>query len=396
MSLNNTELIKEIQDFLIQEKLDGWLLYDFGGANKAALKIVAPKGLLTRRWFVLIPAKGQIKLLHHKIEERPFSHLNCERESFVGWRNLEDRLKNMLSGMKRIAMEYSPKCAIPTVSRVDAGMLEWIRSFGPEIVSSADLIQLFEARWSERSLELHARATEHIMRIMREAADFVRSNLEAGMTITEYDVQQRMWRELTAAKLETNGPPIVAVKEHTGDPHYQPEKATAFIIDKDDVLLLDCWCKVGGDPDAVYSDITWMYYTGTSVPKEAASDFKAVCEARDKTVEFIKERVKNGMPVHGYEADDIARSVLKDKGLDKYFIHRTGHSIDAEDHGSGANLDNLETKDERKLIPRTAFSVEPGIYKDSHGVRTEINVYIDSAEAKVITPVQKEIECLFD
>lgn len=393
--LNDRRKLSEIQAFLQQEKLDGWLLYDFRQANKPALRILNPSGLLTRRWFVLIPARGEVRALIHGIETAQFEHLRCPKAIYVSWQSLEKELRALLAGQRQVAMEYSPNGAIPTISRVDGGMLEWIRSFGVTVHSSADLIQFFLSRVSQRSLELHREATRQLLETCAHGVQVVRQALATGRRLDEYELQQILWQEMQQRGLEAESAPIVAVQQHSGDPHYFPVKGQAAAIEKDKVLLLDFWGKKRDQEEAIFSDITWMYYTGPKVPPALAADFAAVAGARDAAVEFLKQRLSRGEEVRGYEVDDAARGYLKARGLDALFIHRTGHSIDAEDHGSGVNLDNLETRDERKLIPEICFSVEPGLYRPEYGVRSEINVYVGERQMRVLTPLQKAVEVLF-
>jgi Xaa-Pro aminopeptidase len=287
-------------------------------------------------------------------------------------------------------MQYSPLNAIPYVGLVDAGTVELVRSLGVEVVTSADLVQQFEARWSSAALALHLEAGKAIDRIVRDAFAMIGEAARNNREITEYDVQQLLLRLFAEDDLETAEPPIVAVNENTANPHYLPEEVKSRPIRPGDFVLLDVWAKCR-KPGAVYYDITWTGFVGDEVPAHYARIFAVVREARDAVVEFVRQAMRERRTVHGYEVDDAARGVIASHGYGEFFIHRTGHSIGEEIHGNGANMDNFETHDERRIIPGTCFSVEPGIYLADFGVRSEVDVYVEETEARVTGETQQAV-----
>jgi Xaa-Pro aminopeptidase len=291
-------------------------------------------------------------------------------------------------------MEYSPRGEIPWVSRVDGGTLELVRQTGTRVVSSADLIQWYEARWSAESLEWHLRAAEGLSQIKDLAFETVRSRVTQGQSLNEYGVQQEMVRQLAERRLVSDCPPIVAVNRRTADPHYLPTARESQPIHKGDLLLLDMWAKCDA-PGAVYADITWVAFLGKRPPDRYQAVFQTVRTARDRGVEFVREASQKGTPPCGFEVDDAVRRVIEDAGYGPYFLHRTGHSLGVDVHGAGVNLDHLETCDTRRLIPGVAFSVEPGIYLEDFGIRSEINVFMAESGPRVTTlPVQDKLVCL--
>ena len=384
--------LSAIQQALREDGLDGWLLYDFHGSNPIARRVAGLHDgakLTTRRWYYLVPASGEPRALVHGIERDSLAHLPGERRIYAGRAELEAGLDSLMQGMRRIAMEYSPACAIPYVSRVDAGTVERLRSLGSEVVSSGDLVQRFEAVWDDEALASHRAASEHLYGIKDRAFGLIRDRV-AGGALTEYAVQQAMAEWFADAGLVTDCPPVVAAQESSGNPHYLPTAADHRPIRPGQVVLLDLWGKLDR-PGAVYADITWVGFTGPDVPGKAAALFSAAREARDAAVALVTERVGAGRPVSGWEVDRAARSVIDAAGYGDRFMHRTGHSLGEEVHGNGVHMDDYETRDERRLIAGTGFTIEPGIYLDDFGVRTEINVYVDRAEAAVTGPRQREI-----
>ena len=384
-----------IQQALREDGLDGWLLYDFHGSNPIARRMAGLSGaakLTTRRWYYLVPASGTPRALVHSIERDTLAHLPGERRIYAGRDELEAGLGDLLQGMRRIAMEYSPACAIPYLSRVDAGTVERIRSLGAEVVSSGDLVQRFEARWDPLALASHRAASEHLYSIKDRTFQFIRDRVSDG-TLTEYEVQQTMVEWFGEKGLITDCPPVVAAQESSGNPHYLPTAAAHRPIRSGQVVLLDLWGKLDR-PGAVYADITWVAFTGPDAPAEAAAIFAAACEARDAAVALVADRVRTGLPISGWEVDRAARDVIGAAGYGDRFVHRTGHSLGEEVHGNGVHMDDYETHDERRLIPGTGFTIEPGIYLDDFGVRTEINMHVGSAEAAVTGPRQTDIVLL--
>ena len=381
-----------IQDALREEGLDGWLLYDFHGSNPIARRVAGLDGsakLTTRRWYYLVPATGEPRALVHGIERDSLAHLPGRRRVYVERAELDAGVAAVLRGMRRVAMEYSPACAIPYVSRVDAGTVDRVRSLGVDVVSSGDLVQRFEAVWDEVALASHRAASEHLYAIKDRAFAFVRDGV-AGGTLTEYGVQQAMVDWFAEAGLVTDCPPVVAAQESSGNPHYLPTASAHRRIGPGQVVLLDLWGKLPR-PGAVYADITWVGFTGAAVAPAAADAFGAARDARDAAVALVADRVQAGQPVSGWEVDRAARAVIGGAGYGDRFIHRTGHSLGEEVHGNGVHMDDYETHDERKLIAGSGFTIEPGVYLDAFGVRTEINMYVGPGEAVVTGPRQTGI-----
>ncbi|MGB2898801.1 MAG: M24 family metallopeptidase [Candidatus Acidiferrum sp.] len=383
--------IPGIQRDLRAAKLDGWLFYDFRGRDPIAQHILdLPEGMRTRRWFYFVPAKGTPKKLVHKIEAQSLAALPGDTLYYAGQDELRKNIGKMLGRAKNVAMQYSPKNAIPYVAVVDAGTIELVRGSGVKVVSSADLVQKYEACWSDEQLESHQSAGAAIDRIVREAFQHAAKNVRENKTITEYDLKVWILQEFENAGIWTEEGPDIAVNSNASDPHYGPTAESAAPIREGDLLLLDVWGKKK-TPGSVYYDITWVGYVGAKVPEKYAKVFGIVREARDKAVDLILKNIAAGKPLQGWQVDKAARGVIEKARYGKYFFHRTGHSIGEKVHGNGANMDGLETHDVRHLIPRTCTSIEPGIYLPEFGIRSEVNVYIDEHEARVTGPVQKEI-----
>jgi Xaa-Pro aminopeptidase len=386
--------IQGMQNDLRAAKLDGWLFYDFRGRDPIAQHILSlPAGMRTRRWYYFVPAKGTPKKLVHKIESESLAALSGETLYYAGQQELRKNLKKLLGRAKKVAMQYSPKNEIPYVAMVDAGTVELVRSAGPKVVSSADLVQKYEACWSAEQLESHLSAGVAIDRIVRGAFQHAANCVREKKPVTEYDLKLWILKEFESAGIWTEEGPDVAVNAHASDPHYGPTQESAAPIREGDLLLLDVWGKKK-KPGSVYYDITWMGYLGAKVPEKYAKIFSVVREARDKATELIRTQIATGKPLQGWQVDRAARSVVEKAGYGKYFFHRTGHSIGESVHGNGANMDGLETNDVRHLIPRTCNSIEPGIYLPEFGVRSEVNVYISDGEARVTGAVQNEILAL--
>jgi Xaa-Pro dipeptidase len=386
-----------IQRALTAAGLDGWLLYDFRGLNPIARRIVGfdTRQSATRRWFYLIPAKGDPIGLVHAIEKQSLGAAPGGRRIYRSWRELESHLGAALAGMKTVAMEYSPRAAIPYVSRVDAGTVELIRALGPEVVSSADLVQEFEARWSPAQKALHDQAARDTLLAKDEAFALVKERLRSGMRVTESEVQAFITSRFDARGLLTDHPCIVAVNDHASDPHFETTAgANDREIRRGDLLLIDLWAKVANDARAVYYDATWMAYCGSDVPARMQEVWEAVRGARDAAVAFVEKSAAERRTVRGAEVDDAARDYIEARGFGPYFLHRTGHSIGAEVHGNGVNIDNLETRDERTLIPGICFSIEPGVYLPEFGVRSEIDMYMDEGRAYVTGDIQRALVLL--
>lgn len=384
--------IKAIQNELRAEGLDAWLFYDFHHRDPIGQRVLAlpAEGMATRRWFYLIPARGAPRKLVHRIESGVLDSLPGRKLVYAGQEELRKNLPRLLGRARKVAMQYSPRNAIPYVSMVDAGTVEMVRGLRCKVVSSADLVQKFEARWTPEQLQSHIDAGRVIDRVTQEAFAQAARHVRNKAPLTEYDLQQWILEQFRANSIVVDDAPIVAVGPHAGDPHYEPRPGSSSAIREGDLLLLDIWGK-GRAAGSVYYDITWMGFLGARVPEKYSRIFAIVREARDRAVAFVREAVEAGREIRGWQVDRAAREVIRKAGYAKYFVHRTGHSIGQEVHGSGANMDGLETQDVRRIIPHTCFSVEPGIYLPEFGVRSEVNVYVEEDRARVTGPVQTEI-----
>lgn len=394
-SKDYSELIREIQKALQTERIDGWLLYNFRDSNIFATHLLAlPQHIMfTRRYFYYIPASGKPRKLVHRIEEWNLDTLPGDKSVYLSWQSLEEGLKKLLSGSIRVAMEYSPKCAIPYVSTVDAGTIELIRACGVNVVSSADLIQHFEICWDEDQLNDNIETAKHLRQIVDVAFGFIKEKITSNSPLTEYDVQQCMLSEFKKRELVTSSEPNCSVNVNSANPHYEPTKEINSPLRKGDFVLLDLWAKKNIQR-SVYADITWIGFIGETVPDEYEKIFQIVKGGRDAALNFVHSSIKAGKIIHGYEVDDAARNFITQHGYGEYFVHRTGHSIGEEVHGNGANMDNLETHDERTVLLRTSFSIEPGIYlRDKFGIRSEIDVYISKDREVIVTgePIQGKV-----
>src|SRR3984893_5869934 len=387
--------VQAVQKDLKAAKLDGWLFYDFRGRDPIAHRILQlPAGMRTRRWFYFVPTKGLPRKLVHKIESESLAALPGETLFYAGQNELRQNLQELVGDARSIAMQSSPRNAIPYVSIVDAGTVELVRSVGPKIFTSADLVQKYEACWSAEQLESHLAAGEVVDRIIREAFQLAAKGARDGRPLTEYVLKQWILKEFDTAGVTADEGPDVAVGANASDPHYGPVEGKSSPIREGQLLLLDVWAKKK-TPGSVYYDVTWTGFLGTKVPEEYVKVFGVVREARDKAVELIRSSAAKGKPLQGWQVDNAARSVVKDAGYGEYFFHRTGHSIGENVHGNGVNMDGLDTHDPRHLIPRTCTSIEPGIYLREFGIRSEVNVYIGEREARVTGAVQQEILPLF-
>jgi Xaa-Pro dipeptidase len=383
--------IQAIQKALRDEKLDGWLFYDILHRDPIAYRVLGLGDVLAkRRWFYFIPAKGSPRKLVHRIESFTLDTLPGEKMQYAAREEMEKNLPKLLGNAKTVAMQYSPKNAVPQISLVDAGTVELIRGFKRKVVSSANLIQLFEAAWSSEQHESHMAAGKLVDKITRAAFEHAANLVRSKTALTEYDLQQWMAAQFRENGLTADSDPIVAVGPHSGDPHYEPKAQCSSPIREGDLLLLDVWGKLA-KPGSVYYDITWMGYLGAKVPEKYAKIFGIARQARDAAVNFVRESISAGRAIEGWQVDRASREVIRRAGYGKFFVHRTGHNIGQDVHGAGANMDDLESHDVRRIIPRTCFSVEPGIYTPEFGVRTEVNVYVGEKEAGVTGAVQSEI-----
>jgi Xaa-Pro dipeptidase len=383
--------LRGIQSDLRAAKLDGWLFYDFRGRDPIAQRILnLPPSMRTRRWFYFVPAKGTPRKLVHKIESESLAAMPGETLYYAAQDELKGNLVKTLGRAKNVAMQYSPKNQIPYVSMVDAGTIEMVRCAGVKVVSSADLVQKYEACWTPEQLRSHLDAAVIIDRVIKGAFQQAANSVRQKRTLTEYDLQQWILREFEAVGIVREVGPDIAVNAHASDPHYGPEQGKSSPIREGDLLLMDVWGKKN-TPGSVYYDVTWMGFLGVRVPEKYAKVFAVLCESRDRAVDLIRSHVFAGKPLQGWQVDRAARAVVEKAGFGKYFFHRTGHSIGESVHGNGANMDGLETRDVRHLISRTCNSIEPGIYLKEFGMRTEVNVYVGEREARVTGAIQKEI-----
>jgi Xaa-Pro aminopeptidase len=383
--------IKAIQDDLRARRIDGWLFHDFHARDPIAYRVLGiTPGMVTRRWLYIIPAKGEPRKLLHKIEPHSLDALPGEAIYYAGRAELEKGLRKLLGGARTVAMQYSPKNMIPYISMVDAGTVELIRSLRCKVVSSAELVQKFEARWTSDQLQTHLQAGRVIDGIMQQAFAQVASYARQGKQLTEYALQQWIVEQFHSNLLTAEDAPIVAVGPHSGDPHYSPQAGTSSQIREGDFLLLDMWAKTRAS-GSVYYDITWTGFVGREVPARHTKIFSIVKQARDAAVEFVQKAVQDGRTIRGWQVDRAARDVINKAGYGKYFVHRTGHSIGQDIHGNGANMDSLETHDDRTIMPHTCFSIEPGVYLEEFGVRSELNVYVADRQARVTGAVQSEV-----
>lgn len=376
-----------IQAALREFGWDGWLLQDFRGSNVLARRVLGleEKHAGSRRFFYAIPANGEPRKLVHRIEAGALDDLPGEKTVYLKWQDLEAGVGHLLAGMKRVAMEYSPRNAIPYMGRVDAGTVELVKGCGVEVGSSGDLIQRFEASWDDEQWAMHREAERFTTAAYDLAWGLIAERCRGGGSILESEVQTAIMDHFHRNGLTTYSPPIVAAGPHSGDPHFETAPGPAdTAIRKDDFVLLDLWAKMDR-PRAVYSDLTRVAFVGAAVPARYREIFDIVMRARDTAIATVRDAFAAGRPLQGWEVDRATRDVIEKAGYGDAFIHRTGHSIGQEVHGNGANLDDLETHDERLILPRTCFSVEPGIYLPEFGIRSEVNVFVDGAGAVHVT-----------
>jgi Xaa-Pro aminopeptidase len=370
---------------------DGWLLYDFRGLNILAQRIAGTGEKLSRRWFYFIPAQGEPRKVVHAIEPAALEHLPGSKRLYRRWQELEAGVGELVKGTKTVAMEYSPRNANPYISRVDAGTVELVRSFGCQVVPSGDLIQRFEAVWDDEQEQSHFEAA----RLCRDAFDvafqFIAEEIRGSGFVTETAVQARILKHFTDHGMTTYSPPIVAVGPHSGDPHFDTNPASDLHIRRGDFVLIDLWAKMNR-PRSVYADYTRVAYIGDSVPEQYATVFAVVAAARDAGIKKVMDAFATNKPLRGWEVDNATRSVIEKAGYGEHFTHRTGHNIGQEVHGNGAHIDGLETREDRQIIRRTCFSIEPGIYLPEFGIRSEVDVYIDAAGAVHITGGEPQTE----
>ena len=383
--------LSAIQSALRERNIDAWFFYDHHHRDPIAYRVLGvPENLMaTRRWFYLIPASGEPQKLVHKIESHHLDSLPGEKQTYAAWPELSDGLKRLLGSHRNIAMQYSPNNGVFTISLVDGGMIELVRSFGKNIVSSGDLVALFEATWTEDQIKTHFAARDSIDAVTAGAF------LEIGRRVRnggahEFEIQQWIMEAFRRENIVTSDAPVVAVNANSADPHYSPEPSRSQPIRVGDFVLLDIWGKKNV-PDAVYYDITWTGFVGGAPSDKIREIFGIVRAGRDAGIKFVQESVRAGKPISGWQVDDPVRESITQAGYGKYFVHRTGHSIGTEVHANGANMDNLEVHDERRILPSSCFSIEPGVYLENFGVRSEVNMLVRSSHAEVTGKIQTEL-----
>lgn len=387
--------LRTVQAAIGQLGFDGWLLYDFRGLNVLARRVlgISSDAILSRRWFYFVPAKGAPRKLVHQIEPGALDALPGAATKYLRWQELEKGVGALLAGHKRVAMEYVPRNANPYVSRVDAGTVELVRSFGVDVQSSGNLIQLFEACWDDDQWAMHLEAGKHTRSAFDVAFKYIADQVRTKGSVRETEVQRRILGHFAEHKMVTDHPPICAVGPHSGDPHYAPEAGGDAPIHEGEFVLIDLWAKLD-KARAVYSDLTRVGFVGKQVPARHEEIFQIVARARDAGIARVQKAFRDKVALQGWEVDQATREVIDKAGYGTYFCHRTGHSIGQETHGNGANMDNLETREERLVLPRTCFSIEPGIYLPEFGVRSEVNVFVDAQENVHVTGGDPQTEVL--
>jgi Xaa-Pro dipeptidase len=381
--------LPRIQEALRREKLDGWLFFDHHGRDPLAYRVLGfpPPGHVTRRWYYLIPAEGDPQGLVHRIEAGVIDALPGEKSKYSSWQEQHSELGRLLRGLNRVAMQYSPLCAVPYVAMVDAGTVELVRMQGVEVVTSAELIQEFEACLNDAQFASHLEAGRRVDKVRAAAFRLIAEKLSSG--VNEFMVKDWIREQFNNAGLVTDSGPIVGVNAHAGDPHYEPTPETSLPIRSGDFVLIDMWAKLD-KPDSIYYDITWTGFCGDA-PDRIREVFETVRDARNRAFDAVSKAATEKREIRGFEVDDAARNYIRERGFGDAFVHRTGHSIGTETHGTGANMDNLETHDERRILPGALFSIEPGIYLKDFGVRSEVNVFVTANSAATTGVVQDEL-----
>lgn len=386
----NHDLVARIQAALKEAGLPAWLFYGFHHVDPIALRILQfGEGYhATRRWFYWVPAEGQPRKLVHRIESGMLDHLPGEKTVYLRWQELSQGIQTLLRGCSRVAMQYS---SLPSISRVDAGTVDRVREAGCEVVSSENLVQVFEAVWTADQLRGHQRSADILTRTVRQAFEYAAERVRQGEKVPETDIQDFILEAFEREDLVTDSPPIVGVDGHAGNPHYSPTSESHGFLEQDSFLLIDLWAKEN-KPGAVFADITWTAYYGAQVPGKIARVFEVVRRGRDAGYQLLRERWEQGSPVRGWEVDDAARKVISEAGYGDDFVHRLGHNLGEETHGNGVNFDNLETHDVRQVIAGIGCTIEPGVYLSDFGIRSEIDIYMDPEKGpRITTPPQDEL-----
>jgi len=387
--------LEAAQSFLRQAKIDAWLVYDFRGSNPAFRHLLDQSRAATRRAFLVIRPAGEPILLTHPVDQAAFRSVPYPRRFYRGWVEMRATLKELLGEVRVLALEYSREGSLPAAASVDAGTVELLRSWGHEIVSSADLFQVSAAAWDDAALDSHRRASALVAEVKDAAFDHVRGAIRRGGTVGEYELQQFILAGFAARGLETTDVPIVQANGHSGDLYYEPAAESSAPIGRGDWLLIDIWARLPGRQN-VFADIAWVAFGGEEAPARHRAIFEIVREARDKAVSHLQACWRRGEVAQGWQIDEVARGHIAAAGYGENFLHRTGHSIGYEVHGNGVNIDNLETRDQRAIIPGVCFSIEPGVYLPDFGIRSEIDMFVSDLRAEVTGDIQRELLLLAD
>ena len=382
------DAIKEAQQYMNQRGIDCWLIYDYRGSNPTLARLVGEVIGMTRPCFYFIPSDGEPIFIVHYVDVGRVEKLGFNLEVFHGRDEMVETLKCLLSGKSKVAMEYSPGGELPRVSKVDAGTIELVRGFGCEVVSSGDLAQYITMSWTPEQLASHKRAAERVGNMVRQAFDYIGENLESG--VTEYAVADYIRDRFEEVDLITDSGPIVAVSQHCSDRHYQPTQSESAIVKPGDWVLIDLWARETTHY-GIYSDITWVAYVGEDIPDEYQKIFDIVAGARDLAFQELDKALRDGEPIKGWQVDRLVRNHIENAGYGHAFGHRLGHSLGAHVHDDGVNLDDLETHDTRTIIPGIGLTIEPGIYLQGFGVRSEIDIYVEEKGLLLTTPIQTEV-----
>lgn len=394
-----TEKLERIQTELQNQNIDGWLFYDFHGRDNIGMRVLelSSKHLASRRWLYWIPAKGEPIKLVHKIEPRQLDSLPGNKKiQYLHWKELRESIGELVKGSKKVAMQYSPMNNIPYVSIVDHGTVELVQSFGPKVVTSADLVSKFESYITPEEKKTHIVAAEKMHKVLDETYELIKERVRSGNNPNELEMQQFMHKRWKEEGLFWDHGPIVGVNENAADPHYEPGAREPKIIQKGDLLLIDMFARLDQE-GSIWYDVTWMAYLGKEVPQEVQKYWEICRDARDAGYNLVKERFAAEQDIEGWEVDEATRAVIEKEGLGEYFVHRTGHNISTELHGNGTHMDNLETKDTRKIIKGSCFSIEPGIYMPDKklGYRTEIDPFVnDDGTVECCGPIQHDLVIL--
>ncbi len=386
--------LERIQAALREAKISSWLFYDHHHRDPIAYRILGLDASLfvSRRWYYFVPAYGEPRKLVHRIESGKLDPLPGARREYSSWQELEAGLAAMLGGATTVAMQYSPRNAIMYVSMVDAGTVELVRSLGKQVVSSADLVSQFEAVLTEAQIESHYEAQRRLDGVLEDTWRYIAEATRDGGDTDEFSLVQRMRKGMEAEGLWTDHGPNVSAGPNSADSHYEPTADSSRLIRTGDFLLIDCWAKLAGNDEAIWYDITWTAVVGREPSDREQAVFAAVLDARDAAVARIEQAYASGETIAGWQADDAARAVIRDRGFGPQFTHRTGHNIAVSLHGNGAHLDNLETHDVRLILPNTCFSVEPGVYfPGEFGIRSEVDMITRPGKAMVSGTRQTEL-----